>query len=332
MRVLVCSPGYGLKFRRLFYGFDKVFLNGLVRSGHQVRHFADRDTADGFLFGWRWAGKGAVQRQLRRTAADFEPDILILLQADLVDPATVAALRRRHPAMKMALVDSDYPLSPKQRLRHARYGPHCDAAFLTCAGGPLQSVAEHYRQAFFVPNPADPGIMDPAPYAEGGKPHDLFFAARDGARFKIVNQLKNRFPDLDILRRGGDGSAVFGRPFERLMCSAKAGLNVSIAETDFYSSDRIALLFGFGLCACIAESTGYRRFLPADGAIYYRDAEDLGRQLTEALGSGAWEEIAARGRAAYLATFDSGRVASYVIDRLTEAPCDRYPWADLTAA
>lgn len=327
-RVLVCGPGYRLKFANFFHAFDKALMNGLIRAGHHVRHVSDRDTADGAFLGWRAIGRPVVQRHLREVAEAFEPDILLLLQADLVAPATVRAIRAALPGLVVANVDCDCPRVAPAMRRIERFAPVVDATFVTSGGRILADLRRRIGPAFFLPNPLDPAILDAGRHAGIERTHDIVLATRAGDRFAFLDRVRAAAPELRALEIGRDGRALYGRTFERALCSARAGLNLSGHNTDLFSSDRIAQLFGLGLCVCIPEATGYRDLLGEDAAIWFDDAGDLARRLVEALRSGRWRAIADAGRAAYLAQFESTIVADYLVARLSGTSVGALAWAD----
>jgi hypothetical protein len=326
-RVLLCGPGWRLKFETFFHVFDKALLNGLTRAGHHVRHFSDRDTADAAFFGWRALGRGAVQRGLRRAAELFEPDILLLSHADLVEADTVRAIRRAAPSLIVASVDCD-PLLPGPRERLIRHAPVVDATFVTSGGALLAGLRKQIGTVHFVPNPLDPAILDPARYADVAKTHDLVYPTRAKERYAFTDAMRSAAPELSVLEIGREGTPLYGRPFERALSSARAGLNKSAFDHDLYSSDRIAQLFGLGLCVCMSRDSGYRDILGADAALWHDGPDDLAAQLSEAAGSGRWAEVGRAGRAAYLAEFDSALVADYIVARLTGSDLGDLVWAE----
>jgi hypothetical protein len=326
-RVLLCGPGWRLKFETFFHVFDKALLNGLCRAGHHVRHFSDRDTADAVLFGWRQLGRPAVQRGLRRAVELFEPDILLLVHADLVELQTLRAIRRAAPALIVASVDCD-PQLPAPRARLIRHGPAVDATFVTSGGAILAELRRRLGTVHFVPNPLDPAILDPARYADMAKTHDLVYPTRAKERFAFTDAVRAAAPELSVLEIGRHGPPLYGRPFERALSSARAALNKSAFDHDLYSSDRVAQLFGLGLCVCMSRASGYRALLGPDAALWHDGPEDLAAQLREATASGRWAEIARTGRAAYLAQFDSALVADYIVARLTGSDLGDLAWAE----
>lgn len=326
-RILLCGPGWRMKFETFFHVFDKALLNGLCRAGHQVRHFSDRDTADSVFFGWRQVGRLAVQRRLRRAVELFEPDILLLVHADLVELETLRAIRRAAPALIVASVDCD-PLLPAPRERLTRHAPMVDATFVTSGGALLSELRRQIGTAFFVPNPLDPAILDPDRYAEIERTYDLAYPSRAKERFAFTDAVRRAAPELSVLEIGRTGPPLYGRPFERALSSARAALNKSAFDHDLYSSDRIAQLYGLGLCVCMSRTSGYREILGPDAALWHDGPEDLAAQLREAVGSGRWAEIARVGRAAYLAQFDSVLVADYLVARLTDSDLGDLIWAE----
>ena len=107
MRILLVGPGSNRKFGdRFYYSFSRRLLNGFVRNGHFVLHVSDRDLAD-YALGLRSIGAIYANRRLREIAASLQPDLLVLVHADLVTDETVAAVRKVSPATKVAVAEFD---------------------------------------------------------------------------------------------------------------------------------------------------------------------------------------------------------------------------------
>ncbi len=75
MRVIACGPGYHGKYRDLYYSFDKKIINGLIRIGHSVIPFSDRQITRS-MGGVKALGKIAVERQLMNLAYSYAPDAI----------------------------------------------------------------------------------------------------------------------------------------------------------------------------------------------------------------------------------------------------------------
>jgi hypothetical protein len=176
---------------------------------------------------------------------------------------------------------------------------------------------------------------------EGGASHageekefDVLFAAGasgESGRWDILHQVAALAPEIKIRRIGADKTRVFGSAYLELLDRTRFGLNWSkVNDVQYYSSDRIAQLFGRGVCVCIPESSGYRDFLGDDEAVFFRDAPDLASKLRSALAQDNWRDIARRGQERYRNLFDEVQVARYMQDVMANGGSAGHPWAEVT--
>ncbi|MEJ0045931.1 MAG: hypothetical protein WDN04_07280 [Rhodospirillales bacterium] len=175
---------------------------GLVRAGHAVVDFADREVARAATpFGGRALGTGAANRALARLALDVRPDLLLLGHADTIRPATVADLRRAMPAMRVLQwnVDPIFEAGNMARLREKL--PVVDATLVSTAGNALVPLKRAGMLLGFLPNPVDFSV-------ETGMAH-----TRGPAAVRPVLCLRPpEPPHTPPLRRGVGHGGVHRRP------------------------------------------------------------------------------------------------------------------------
>ena len=128
---------------------------GLIRNGHAVVDFADRDAARaGNILGARKLGLAAANRALSRLARDIRPDLLLLGHADTITAATIAALRQAMPAMRVLQWNVDPLFEPDNIARLRAKLEVVDATLVSTAGEALSPL----KAAGHAPGlPAQPG-------------------------------------------------------------------------------------------------------------------------------------------------------------------------------
>src|SRR5262245_44179816 len=159
MRVLACGPGYHGKYREFYYSFDKKIINGLIRAGHSVVPFSDRQITRA-VGGVKAISKLAVEHQLLNLAYAYAPDVVLLLHAHDVPNSTLAAIRRQYPHCRIVNIDCDLIVGEdRERRIRARKG-FVDVTLITSAGPPLDGLRHDGFRAGYIPNPTDISIED----------------------------------------------------------------------------------------------------------------------------------------------------------------------------
>ncbi len=158
MVLVVHVANFGTRPKGAFQNnVERKLTNGLIRNGHQVIAFSDRESAmAGSPFGaTRAGGVGYANRALAELCLAVEPEVLILGQTDVIRPQAVAELRRRLPAMRVAQWSVDALFEPGNTERLTRNLPVVDATLVTTAGDALAPLARTGKRLGFLPNPVD---------------------------------------------------------------------------------------------------------------------------------------------------------------------------------
>lgn len=331
MRIIICSPGYSDKFASFYYSFDKRFINGLIRLGHSVVHISDRDI-NRAAWDLPVLGTRLASRQLLNVAEGYRPELILLFHADKIGDWALQQLKREHPSCPIINIDCDPIEMPRFRERALRRGSHVDATLITSAGVSLETLRQAGLRAAYVPNPADPSLDDISDAPEE-RPWDMVYitaASPDSRKWAVAKAVAAEAAELKIGMFGGRQQRIFGRDYYDILASSKAALNWSnYNNVDLYSSDRIAQLFGSGLCVCLPRSSGFQRFIPEEAAIFFDDAADLVTSLQAVVHSGEWKARGKAGQQRYMQLFNERRVAQYVIDFALQRKLDAYEWGDL---
>lgn len=302
--------------------------HGLVRAGHNVFNFSDRDVARASNpFGARKFGVASANNKLLDFCRDFHPDVVLLGHADVIRPPTVADLRRIVPTVRIAQWNVD-PLFEDDNVRRIR-GKQAlvDYTFISTAGPTLSEIGAADGPAAFLPNPVDDSIERGRNFERADLPYDLFYPVGDqnlirehvGLRTRpseIVNRIRAKFPKLRGLFPGIGGQPhLFGTPYMDALETVALGLNLSRRNDVYlYSSDRLAHLLGNGVTVLIDRACGYHDLLSEDELVGY-SSED---ELMELIGAFATDparrmRVGKQGGQAYRSMFDSRIVAEYLV-------------------
>jgi hypothetical protein len=321
---------------------------GLIRAGHAVVDFADRDAARaGNLFGARKLGTAAANRALIRTATDMRPDLLLLGHADTITADTIAGLRRAMPAMRVLQWNVDPVFEPDNIARIRGKLEVVDATLVSTAGAALAPLRRRGMRLGFLPNPVDFSIESAHAHLHAALPFDLFYACghpsspprhlfgRDWNMDEFFARLRALVPGLRARVAGIEGNpTIAGAPYQAALAQSAMGLNASRRnDTLLYSSDRLAHMAGNGQAVLVDRGTGYCSLFSDAQMAFFTTMEELAAQIRRLIAEpAARQALAEAGRARYHALFNETMVARYVV----EVACDvhdpaRYEWPTLIA-
>lgn len=314
-----------------FFGVSFKLSNGLIRAGHSVLNFSDRDIARAStVFGSKKFGIGPVNRKLLALARTFRPDLILFGHAETIKPATLAELRSLLPGVRLVQWNVDWISNADNVRRIRRKIELVDATFVTTGGPEMESLAVGGHLVAYMPNPVDPSIEIHRAFEkpQSALAADLLFAAGDGSAPRwhagiettadaIGAKIKAAIPDLRTDFPGILGAPVkYGPDYDQALASAAMALNVSRRNDSYlYSSDRIAQVMGCGLLTFIDRATGLDLFFTDAEAAFYATEDELIAKLRHYHGHDAERQKAGRaGWRKYRALFNSTRVASYILD------------------
>ena len=348
MARIVHAANFSRKAKGAFqHSVEHKINNGLIRNGHAVATFSDRDVARaGTLLGHRKFGRRAANRAFAEFCRSVEPDLILLGHANMLDAATLADLRSVLRGVRVLQYNVD-PLFETANVEaiHSKLEV-VDATLISTAGEALRQFHKPGRVIGFMPNPVDFSIETGLNHERDALPFDLFYACgndqdlrfvagRSVSSRELIASLAAARPALRMATPGVAGApTIAGALYQRTLESAAIGFNVSKRNDLFlYSSDRLAQLAGNGLAVAIDRATGYESLLAEGEFVYFSSQDELLDKLDRLTGDSAYRRrVAEAGRARYHALFNERLVAAYVFD-VAFGRCDpkRLPWPSLHA-
>jgi hypothetical protein len=330
MARIVHAANFSRKAKGAFqHSVEHKISNGLIRNGHAVYNFSDRDVArSGTLLGHRAFGGRAANRAFAEFCRSIEPELILLGHANTLSAETLAELRRALPDLRILQYNVDPLFEAENVAAILSKIDVVDATLITSAGEALRSFYKPGRVVGFMPNPVDPSIETGRCHERAELPFDLFYACgnqsdprfvagRDWTSRDLIAKLHDALPRLRMLTPGVDGAPqLAGAKYQRALESCAIGLNVSKRNDIFlYSSDRLAQLAGNGLAVLIDRAAGYRSIFGEDEFVYFSTIDELLDKISKLSGDQPYRQrIAAAGWARYHALFNERAVAQYLFD------------------
>jgi glycosyltransferase involved in cell wall biosynthesis len=317
---------------RLHYNTGKRLQNGLIRLGHNVLSLSDRDIINKNKTINDLSGKKSLQNSIIETYKNFRADCIILGHADAVQNNTLDELKNLNKYLKIGQwfldpIGEKGPDYVKNNNRIIQKLEFLDATFLTTDTSVLKNKIEN---SFFIPNPSDQSFETLRNY-EKNCINDVFFAMSHGVHRGIlkkgktdnreifINNLisKNRKIRFDVYGMN-NVQPIWGDIFLKTVANSSMGLNLSRGKAvKYYSSDRIAQIFGNGLLAFLDAKNCFDDFLPKNSFINYNDINDLSYKLNKyKKDSKERIKIAKKGRNFYLKHLNSTIIADYILSKL----------------
>ncbi len=337
MRVLLASYSSLKTKGGWFYGTAQKLQNGFVRAGHGVEFFSDRDIArSASVLRSRWLGKRKVNKLFKNYVRNYDPHLIVLCHADLIDSETLQDIKAAYPAKRIVEVRVD-ALHNTLTIPHMRRRMGAvDHSFLTTAGRALNLVSSKQSPASFIPNMIDCGIEMGDAHLRDNQDFDAIYSRRpthemkaQDYRLKTVQAIE-RNAALRVFSIGvHGGKQTFGQAYFDLIANAKIGLNLSLKAAvpiegitpnelmHCYSSDRIAHYGGNGLVVMTPKEFGFDAIMQ-DGKEFlsFTNPQDA-REKVEWLVANPAERmaIARAGYSAFHTRFSSQKVAEFIVSK-----------------
>jgi len=316
---------------RLHYNTGKRLQNGFVRLGHNVLAISDRDIISRNKSINDFDGKKTLQKTIIDTYGNFKADCIILGHADSVDSETLYKLKNLNKNLRVTqwFLDPLGKYGPdyiKNNERINKHGNLLDSTFVTTDPN---SITKKINNSFYIPNPSDQSFEILKNY-ESDCENDLFFAMSHGVhrgslkkgkfdnRELFINKLmkKNKNIKFDVYGMN-NVQPVWGDNFLKKISNSSMGLNLSRGKPiKYYSSDRIAQLFGNGLLTFIDEEISFNDFIPENCFINYSNINDLSYKLNKyQKDKDERKKISQSGQKFYLKFLNSTLVADFILSK-----------------
>ena len=316
---------------RLHYNTGRRMNNGFIRNNHSVFTLSDRDMIHNSKKILDVSGTKSFNEKILNVTKVFKPDLIVIGHADNIYDKTLGDIRESNSNIKFAQwfldpVSANGPDYNKNKKRLISKSKFMDMSFLTTSPDVLDFKVNNSK---YLPNPSDESFEVLNNYNLNPQ-NDLFFAMSHGVHRGILKKGKNDIREifLDKLIKISDESIKFdfygcknkqpiwGDNFLDIISNSKMGLNLSRGEPlKYYSSDRIAQLFGNGLLTFIDKKTFLDDFFSNKEAIFYNNISDLSEKVLKyKKDKKLRNKIAKKGKAKYMKYFNSDIVSQYLID------------------
>lgn len=337
MRVLLAGNFQIRRYGEVRILSDRKLYYGLVRNGHQVLEFSDRDIAAfNAPFRLRDFGRRAANRRFVETCRKFHPDLIVINHCDIITNQSLIQARNLNSNVRIAFrnVDALYLDSNVKRINDRI---ECvDHVFLTTAGEPLEQFRRGKAEISFVPNPVDLSIETEnnslQPSTKLGV--DLLFCGNGSPgcpRFRYIQHLKEHLPaNCRFETYGSMGHApIWGFEYEQLLARTSMALNLNRQECgNFCTSSRVAQLMGNGILTFIHRGTDLEKLFGKNRAAYFEtENELLETTLYYLQNDDARRRVANAGREYSFEHFSSDAISQFIVEKTMQLPTSReYIW------
>tara|TARA_B100001057_G_scaffold500585_1_gene616506 strand:- start:1737 stop:3854 length:2118 start_codon:yes stop_codon:yes gene_type:complete len=329
---------------RLHYNTGRRINNGFIRNNHTVFTLSDRDTIHNSKNLKDITGTNTFNNKILEINKTYKPNLIVIGHADNIKDQTFYDLKSVNKDLKFSQwfldpVSKNGPDYTKNRSRLLFKSKFMDTNFLTSSPDALDFKLSN---AYYIPNPSDPSFEILENYKDEPD-KDLFFAMSHGVHRGVLK--KGKSDDREIFLNKllkisnnnikfdfygfGNKQPVWGDDFMRVISNSKMGLNLSRGEPiKYYSSDRIAQLFGNGLLTFLDEKTKLNEIFKSNEAIFYSNINDLAEKILKyKKDNKTRRNIARNGKKKYMKYFNSNIVSQFIIDKTFDLKSkNKYIW------
>jgi len=315
---------------RLFYNTGKRINNGLIRLGHSVLEFSDRDILSNHRKLNDINGSKYLNKKLLTVIGNYIPDLIILGHADLINIKTLKTIKEYFPQIKISQwfldrMDSNWIFNKKRFLDKIDV---MDASF--CTTDPSVLKFSKNKPIYYIPNPVDESFEILNNYKHKNLKSDVFFAMSHGVhrgvlkkgkfdeRELFLKELTNKLPNIKFDMYGIENKQpIWADDFINALSQSKIALNLSQGNSSkYYTSDRFAQLIGNGLLVMIDKKTKFSDFFNNDEIVTYNNINDLSKKIEKYSNDDALRmKIAKKGRNKYFKFFNSTIIAEFIINK-----------------
>lgn len=328
--------------------------NGLIRNGHAVFQYSDRDMCRIFsLTGhMNQLGRWRTNKHFLNYALALKPDALVIGHADVIETETLLTLKSRLPDLRILewnfdgigagsnpYFEAECAFNVNKLLKKE---PAVDALLVTTAEKKyFKPFLEKGKKVGFLPNMVDSSLERARNFEKTNLPYDFIFPCRPKRprHFcgkpvqieKIVNEI-NQIPNLKTIFPGYDTPLLEAAAYQDILSQTAMGLNLSHTNDVYlYSSDRLAHFMGNGLLTFVDKRTGYADLFNETEMVFYEEPAELYEKIAfYQKHDTTRQQISQAGYEKYTALFNEKRIGQYISDVLfdTFTPAD-YPFPTL---
>lgn len=343
MRILVVGGIQQKNAAARYYDVAPKLINGFIRLGHTVQHFADRDIsrANNWLRSRKMGVKPCNKILIKHIEA-FQPELIVFKHADVIQPETLQTIREKWPNIKMAQVNVDALFNPDNVERIKNKSGLVDANFITTYGDALKKIKLNNKPIFYIPNPVDSSIETGKIFEKSSHTHDLFFgyghAPEGDPRKDIPENLQKSIPELKFkLCVAAEGTGLWGADYTNELHKSKCGLNLSrkqekdrhASDDDLfiYSSDRLAHYIGNGLLVFSDNAFHLDEIFTSSEMIFYDNEKDLQEKVGYYIKNyDEYQKIAKAGWEKAHKEFNEKQVAQFIIEATFGEVKSQFAW------
>ncbi len=290
MQILHVSDFKYLRLKTCFQNsIASKISNGLIKNGHGVINYPERDLCRYFGFGhMNKFGKKRLQKHLIDFCKSTKPQIVLLGHADNVEPQTLGQIKQMLPNVRFVQWTCDTITAAahyKNIVSMSKFLDYVDTIFVTSGQKEqFEQFKTDKNVISFIPNMVDKAYEFNRMF-EQDAPNDLLCCCGGSRHFfgkqtdmnQLVEDLISQIPDLKVFYMGMHGSpALSGFDYMQAFANANMGLNVScLNDIYMYSSDRMAHLMGNGLLTFIDKKTGFSDLFNDQEIVFVESFEEL---------------------------------------------------------
>ncbi len=317
--------------------------NGLIRLGHQVVTYSDRDMSRLFgIFGKKcFLSNKKNNDNFYKFCLNVKPDIIFLGHADTINAETIQSIRDKLPNLRVLqwTVDtiSEEVDTGVHNIKNIQSKlPVVDCTLITTGEKKLyEPFNPSINNIGFIPNPVDSSIEKHKVFEIENPQYDLFYASSPNALRSVGKErctvkditdfIQKSCPDANVLFPGVSHPSVNGTEYMNLLGESSMVLNLSRVNDRWYSSDRMAHAMGNGCLTFIDRATGFTDLLSEDDAVFYSEKAEIADKINYFIKHPKERmKIAKKGWKTSHQLFNETKVAQYCLDMLNGTAGDNY--------
>ena len=313
---------------RLYYSTPRKISKGFIKLGHNVISFDEKLF---FRNKFSFFKTNEFNKKVLELNKNFLPDLLIVGHINSILPETLLKIKQVNPQIKIIRIYID-SISKEFISDNSKYllNNHqlMDQIFITSKYNNF--LIRFKNKISFIPNIVDSSIEILKNFNNKSFEFDLFFALSHGQNrgvFKksyvderdiFLEKLEKKTPFIKkYFIATNYNKPLWGSDYFNMLSKCQMGLNISRGSyQDFYSSDRIASLFGNGLLVFLEKKTKLKKFFSKE-AIFFNGVTDLAKKLNYYKKNQKKSKIIAKkGYLKYHKYFSNTQVCNYILKKL----------------